>query len=38
MYGFVSWPRSVVGSRKSQNTVAVVTRITPVRLIQLLDK
>ncbi len=38
MYGLPASPRSVTGSRNSQKTVAVVTRITPARLIQLLDR
>ena len=38
MYGLEASPRSVTGRRNSQKMVAVVTRITPARLIQLLDK
>ena len=38
IYGLVVSPRSVTGRRNSQNTVAVVTRITPARLIQLFDR
>src|ERR1019366_2028357 len=38
MYGFSVPPRSVMGSRKSQKMVVVVTSTTPVRLIQLLDR
>ena len=37
-YGLWVSPPSVVGSRKSQKTVAVVTTTTPVRLIQLLER
>ena len=38
MYGFFASPRSVVGRRNSQNTVAVVTISTPAMLIQLFEK
>src|ERR1039457_575936 len=37
-YGFSTPPRSVIGNKKSQKTVAVVTITTPARLIQLLDR
>src|SRR5262249_34968878 len=37
-YGLVVSPRNVMGRRKSQKMVAVVTTTTPVRLIQLLDR
>src|SRR5215813_4803799 len=37
-YGFSVSPRSVIGRRNSQKTVAVVTMITPARLIQLFER
>ncbi len=37
-YGFSVWPLRVVGSRKSQKTVEVVTNATPAMLIQLLER
>ena len=38
MYGLVVSPRKVTGSRNSQKIVALVTTITPARLIQLLER
>src|SRR5690242_11896541 len=38
MYGLCVSPFRVVGNKKSQKIVAVVTITTPVRLIQLLDR